>query len=186
MHQDILPATTNMKDFEYFLRSPYETGVILETHLGQIKHLTKMAKSYQKKLFFHVDLIHGLKNDEYGTQYLCQEFKPYGLISTKSSVIIEAKKNNVITVQRAFVIDSHALERSYKIIKKAEPDFVEVLPGAYSDMIPEVAAKVTVPVIAGGLIRTIEEAENALKSGAVSITTSNRKLWDHFRPFDGA
>lgn len=180
MKQKILPASTTMKDFEKFLKSSYEIGVVLESHIGQIKYLIQMAKAEKKKLFLHVDLINGLKNDEFGTQYLCQEYKPYGLISTKSGVIHQAKKNGVIAVQRIFMIDSHALERSYKIVEKAKPDYIEVLPGALPEMIPEVAERVKVPIFAGGLIRTVEEAKNALAAGAVSITTSNKEIWEFF------
>ena len=180
MKQRILPAASTMKDFEKFLHSDFKTGVILDIHLGQIKHITRMAKMADKQLIYHVDLINGLKNDEYGTQYLCQEFKPYGVISTKSGVIQEAKKHNAIAVQRIFMIDSHALERSYKTIKKSQPDYIEVLPGALPNMIREVAGIIQLPIIAGGLIRTVEEAEEALKAGSVSITSSKRELWDYF------
>ena len=180
MNQNILPAASTMKDFEKFLQSNFKTGVVLDIHLGQIKHITQMAKQADKQLFFHVDLINGLKNDEYGTQYLCQEFKPYGVISTKSAVIQEAKKHKAIAVQRIFMIDSHALERSYKMVKKVQPDYIEVLPGALPNMIKEVAAEIQLPIIAGGLIRTIEEAEDALRAGAVSITSSKRELWQYF------
>ena len=180
MKQRILPAASSMKDFEKFLQSDFKTGVILDIHLGQIKHITRMAKMADKQLIYHVDLINGLRNDEYGTQYLCQEFKPYGVISTKSAVIQEAKKHNTIAVQRIFMIDSHALERSYKTIKKSQPDYIEVLPGALPNMIREVAGIIQLPIIAGGLIRTVEEAEEALNAGSVSITSSKRELWDYF------
>lgn len=180
MNQKILPASASLKQLEKFLESPYEIGVILETHLAQIKHITQMAKKANKQLFFHVDLINGLKNDEYGTQYLCQEFKPFGIISTKSGVIQQAKKYNVISVQRMFMIDSHAMERSFKSIEKAEPDYIEVLPGAVPHMIKEVTARFNFPIFAGGLIRTAQEVEEALAAGAVSITTSKTELWEHY------
>ncbi|MGN1401268.1 MAG: glycerol-3-phosphate responsive antiterminator [Bacillus sp. (in: firmicutes)] len=180
MNQKVLPATTSMKDFEKFLESPFEKGVILETHIGQVKHYARMAKEADKKLFFHMDLINGLKNDEYGTQYLCQEFKPYGVISTKSSVIKQAKKNKVAAVQRIFMIDSHAIERSYRVIEKVEPDYIEVLPGAVPDMIREVSDRFKLPIFAGGLIRTVDEADQALEAGAISITTSKIKLWQYY------
>ena len=180
MNQTILPALASFKNFEKFLDLPFKTGVILETHLAQVKYITQMAKQADKQLFFHIDLINGLKNDEYGTQYLCQEFKPYGIISTKSSVIQQAKKYNVISVQRMFMIDSHAMERSFKSIEKAQPDYIEVLPGSVPNMIKEVVKRFDIPIIAGGLIRSIDEVEEALSAGAVSITTSKVELWNYY------
>jgi glycerol uptake operon antiterminator len=180
MHQKILPASANMKEFECFLKSSYEIGVYLDMHIAQLKNIHLLAKQYGKKMIYHVDLIHGIKNDEYATEYICQEYKPYGLISTKSSVILKAKQKGVIAVQRIFLIDSHALEKSYKLVEKTRPDFIEVLPGAMPQMIKEVKERLETPIFAGGLIRTSEEVQNALDAGANAITTSKRELWDFF------
>ncbi len=70
MKQKILPASSSMKEFEGFLESPFETGVFLETHIAQLKNIALMAKSHKKKMLFHIDLINGLKNDEYGTEFI--------------------------------------------------------------------------------------------------------------------
>ncbi|PLT33094.1 glycerol-3-phosphate responsive antiterminator [Bacillus sp. V5-8f] len=180
MKQKILPASANMKDFEAFLQSSYEIGVFLDMHMAQLKHIDRMAKEKGKKMIYHVDLIHGMKNDEYATEYICQEYKPFGLISTKSSVIQKAKQKGVIAVQRMFLIDSHALEKSYKLIEKTQPDYIEVLPGAMPAIISEVKERVNLPIFAGGLIRTPDDVNAALLAGATAITTSKRKLWDLF------
>lgn len=180
MDQKILPASANMKEFEQFLQSSYEIGVFLDMHISQLKNISMMAKNSGKKMIYHVDLIHGIKNDEYATEYICQEFKPYGLISTKSSVILKAKQKGVIAVQRIFLIDSHAIEKSYKLIEKTRPDYIEVLPGAMPWMITEIKERVKTPIFAGGLIRTPEEVHAALNAGADAITTSKKELWGLF------
>lgn len=177
MNQKILPASTNMKEFEKFLRSPYEIGVFLEMHIAQLKHISQMAKDNEKKMIYHLDMIHGIKNDDYATEYICQEYKPFGVISTKSNVILKAKQKGVIAVQRIFLLDSHALEKSYRLIEKTKPDYIEVLPGAMPWMIKEVKERLNIPVFAGGLIRTAEEVDNALNAGATAITTSKTNLW---------
>ncbi|MFT4416296.1 glycerol-3-phosphate responsive antiterminator [Fredinandcohnia humi] len=177
MDQSILPASTTMKEFEHFLKSKYEIGVFLEMHVAQLKHINMMAVEHGKKMIYHVDMIHGIKNDEYATEYICQEYKPYGLISTKSSVILKARQKGVVAIQRIFLIDTHALEKSYKLIEKNKPDYIEVLPGAMPWMIKEVKERLNTPVLAGGLIRTKEDVQNALSAGASAITTSKRDLW---------
>lgn len=180
MNQKILPASANMKELERFLKSSYNIGVFLDMHIAQLKNINELARLHGKKMIYHVDLIHGIKNDEYATEYICQEFKPYGLISTKSSVILKAKQKGVVAVQRIFMLDSHALEKSYRLVEKTQPDYIEVLPGAMTWMIQEVKERLATPVFAGGLIRTPEEVEKALESGAEAITTSKRELWDMF------
>lgn len=177
MNQEILPASSSMKEFELFLKSPYEVGVFLDIHIAQLKNVDRMAKNHGKKMIYHLDLINGIKSDDFATEYICQEYRPYGLISTKKSVILKAKQKGVIAIQRVFLIDSHALEKSYKLIEKTKPDYIEVLPGAMPWMIKEVKERLNTPIFAGGLIRTAEEVENALKAGATAITTSKTDLW---------
>lgn len=180
MDQRILPASSNMKEFERFLTSSYVIGVYLEMHISQLKHVSQMAKEHGKKMIYHVDMIQGIRNDEYATEYICQEFKPYGLISTKSSVISKAKQKGVLAIQRIFLIDSHALEKSYKLVSKTKPDYIEVLPGAMPWMIDEVKERTRIPVFAGGLIRSEKEVNAALSAGADAITTSKTELWEVF------
>ena len=177
MDQRILPASTTMKEFESFLESKYEIGIFTEIHIAQLKNINRLAREYGKKMIYHVDMVQGIKSDEYATEYICQEFHPYGLISTKSSVIQKAKQKGVFAIQRMFLIDTHALEKSYKLIAKNKPDYIEVLPGAMPWMIKEVKEKLNIPVLAGGLIRTKEDVHRALEAGATAITTSKRELW---------
>lgn len=182
MNQKILPACSSMRDFEAFLKSPYEIGVILEIHMTQMKNIGKMAEENGKKIIYHVDMIHGIKSDNYSTEFICQEYKPYALISTKSNVVMKAKQKGVLSIQRIFLIDSHALQKSYQLLLKTKPDYIEVLPGAMPSIITEVKQKVKIPLIAGGLIRTSEDTEKALAAGAVAVTTSKRELWTQFQP----
>lgn len=178
--QKILPASTSLKDFEKFLASNYEIGIFLDVHIAQLKNIAALAKQHDKKMIYHVDLIQGLKNDEYGTEFICQEYKPLGLISTKSGVILKAKQKGVLAIQRMFLLDSFALEKTYNIIQRTKPDYVEVLPGLMPSMIKEVKDRTQAKIIAGGLIRTIEETQNILNAGAEAITTSKKDIWDYY------
>ncbi|HAQ07343.1 MAG TPA: glycerol-3-phosphate responsive antiterminator GlpP [Bacillus bacterium] len=181
MGQKILPASSNLKDFERFLKSPYEIGVFLEMHIAQLKHVNAMAEVHGKKMLYHMDMIHGIKSDDYSTEFICQEYRPYGLISTKSNVILKAKQKGIIAVQRIFLLDSHALEKSYKLLEKTQPDYIEVLPGIMPELITEVNERCKIPLFAGGFIRSVEDVENALKAGAVAVTTSKKEIWNHFK-----
>ena len=169
-----------MKDFERFLKSPYEIGVFLEMHIAQLKHVSSMAEAHGKKMLYHMDMIHGIKSDDYSTEFICQEYKPFGLISTKTSVILKAKQKGVIAVQRVFLLDSHALEKSYKLLGKTQPNYNEVLPGVVPKLITEVKDRLGITLFAGGFIRSIEDVENALAAGAKAVTTSKEEIWKHF------
>lgn len=177
--QEIIPAMQKMEDLEKLMVSNYTYIIVLEVHVSRLKPIFQMAQAHNKKLILHMDLVHGLKSDEYATEFVCQELKPFGIISTKSSVILKAKQKGVTAIQRMFLIDSYALEKSYKLIEKTKPDFIEVLPGAIPQMITEVKTQLKIPIFAGGLIRTMEEVQNALNAGAEAVTTSRKELWNN-------
>ncbi|MGY3715916.1 glycerol-3-phosphate responsive antiterminator [Sutcliffiella cohnii] len=180
--QQLLPAIRSMKSFEKVLDMPYTYCVLLDLHISMLKNVLQHAVKKEKKMFVHVDLIQGLSHDEAGTEYLCQELKPYGIISTKSSVIEKAKQKGVVAIQRAFIIDSNAMKKSVHLVKRTNPDFIELLPGVIPKVIKEVYEQTGKPIIAGGLIDSKMEVDQALQSGATAVTTSNPELWKLFLP----
>ncbi|WP_191562550.1 glycerol-3-phosphate responsive antiterminator [Metabacillus idriensis] len=179
--QQILPAIRNMKQLERFLESPYEYGVLLDTHLGQVRNIVRLASASNKKILIHIDLIQGLKHDEYAAEFICQEVKPAGLISTRSSVITKAKQRGIYAIQRLFLLDSSALEKSLELIARNKPDYIEVLPGLVPSLIEEVKRKTGIPILAGGFVKTSEEVHKALKAGATAVTSSEISLWKNYQ-----
>lgn len=182
-NQPILPTIRNMKQFDEFLNSSFSYGVILDIHLGQLKGVIKEAQKHGKNMMVHVDLIQGIKHDEYGAEFICQDIKPAGIISTRSNVIAKAKQKKIYAIQRLFLLDTSAMEKSMEFIGKHKPDFIEVLPGIVPSLIQEIKEKTGIPIFAGGFIRTEEDVEQALKAGAVAVTTSNTKLWKKYENF---
>jgi glycerol uptake operon antiterminator len=179
-HQLILPAVRRMKDLEKLMDLAYEYIILLDTHLGQIRPVADMAAAHRKKLILHADLIEGLKNDEYAAEYLCQQIRPAGLISTRAGVIAKTKQNGLLAIQRLFLLDTNAVEKSYALIERTQPDYIEVMPGVIPHMITEVHERTRIPVFAGGLIRSVEDVERAIEAGAAAVTTSRTELWRHF------
>ena len=180
MHElkGVLTVLRNMKEFERLLKSDHEYIIFLEIRLAQLKQLVQVAKKAKKKVILHVDLIQGLKTDSYGFEYLVREVKPDGIVSTRSNVIALAKKNNLMTIQRLFLLDSQALEHNINLINQVKPDYIEILPGIIPSVIKEVFDKTGIPVIAGGLIRTKEDILLAYDGGAKAISTSQPELWE--------
>ena len=155
----------------------HEYIVLLETHIAQLHTLVGLAQRHGKKVLLHADLVRGLKHDEYGAQFLCQVIKPAGIISTHSSVIATAKKHALISIQRVFLLDSHSMETSFRVVGASRPDFIEVLPGIMPSIIKEVAQRTEVPIIAGGFIQSEEDLRLILECGACAVSTSTEKLW---------
>jgi glycerol uptake operon antiterminator len=173
----VLPAIRNYKEFDKVLESNHSHIIFLETRISQLSNLVKYARKRNKKVLVHTDLIQGLRADEFGMEYLLHEVKVDGIISTRGNVISIAKKNNILAIQRLFVLDSQALDHNIKIINNVKPDYIEVLPGIVPTVIKEVNDRTGLPIIAGGLIRTNEDIQNAYNGGAVAVTTSRSGLW---------
>lgn len=178
--QRILPAARSLKQFEQLLKSPFEYIVLLEVHVGNLKTLKVEAEKYDKKVIIHADLIQGLKTDNYAADFLCNDIKPAGIISTRSNMILKAKAKGIIAIQRMFLLDTIALEKSYSLIEKTRPDFIEMLPGVIPELINEVYERTGIPIINGGLIRTRKHVQDAFDAGAVAVTTSDHELWESF------
>lgn len=180
-NQQIIPAAKTISQADKAFASPFEYIVLLEIHLSQLMPIKREAVRQGKKLIIHADLVHGLKTDNFAADFLCNEIKPDGIISTRSNMILKAKQNGIIAIQRVFLIDTIALEKSYSLIEKTAPDYIELLPGVIPSMIDEVYKRTNIPVITGGLIRTKDEVREAISSGAVAVTTSNRELWESLK-----
>lgn len=174
----VLPAIRQMKDFDRALKSKHEVIILLETRLSQLRSMVSYVKRENKKVLVHFDLIQGLKADEYGMEFLIREVKPDGILSTRGNVITLARKNNLLAIQRMFLLDSLALDHNIKVIERSQPDCVEVLPGLMPSIVEQIKQETGLPVIAGGLIKQRDQVTAAMEAGAVAVSTSNIDLWD--------
>ncbi|MBM7837434.1 glycerol uptake operon antiterminator [Alkalihalobacillus xiaoxiensis] len=175
--QKILPAIKSMKDFEKIVEGEHTFIVILDMHLSKLASLKKLAREAGKKLIIHADLIQGLKSDRAAAEFLCQVIKPAGLISTRAEVLRVAKKNNVLAIQRVFLLDTLAIETSFQQAKTIKPDIIEMLPGILPQWIERVQKETGIDVVAGGLIESEEDVQRAIQAGASAVTSSNQHLW---------
>ena len=124
INQRIVPAVTNMKDFEKFLESRLEYCVLMNLHISLMEQMLPMAKKKGKKVLVHLELIHGLSSDEYGCEYACQRLRVDGVISTKGKVVETAKKNKKLAVLRLFLIDTKSLEKGLNLCSTVQPDYM--------------------------------------------------------------
>ena len=177
----LIPAARTIKQFEQVVKSHFEYIVLLEVHISHLRSLKQEADRFGKKLIIHADLVHGLKTDNFAADYLCNDICPAGIISTRSNIIVKAKSRGIMAIQRVFLIDTIALEKSYSLIEQTAPDYIELLPGIIPEMIAEVYERTGIPVITGGLIRSNEQITLAIEAGAVAVTTSNKELWKRFQ-----
>jgi glycerol uptake operon antiterminator len=177
-NQKIIPAVSNYKQLKQFIESTLTYCVLLDFQLAELDTVVKDLKQHNKKILVHIDLIKGLAPNEFGAIYLIQQLKIDGIISTKNSAVITAKKRHVIAIQRIFLKDSLSLDKSLQVVQKVQPDYLEILPAISTPILPYVIKTTKLKVICGGLIQSHNEINACLNNGAIGVTTSNPILWN--------
>ena len=160
----VIPAVDGIRNYKAFLESGLPACVLMNVHLSLLDSVFRGAAERDKKIILHIDRINGLSDDEYGAEYVSQKYGPAGAISIKPAVISTLKRKHVTAIQRVFLIDSFALSRSAEAVRRAAPDFVEVMPGPLPDLVPVLKEALGGELIAGGLIPDLTYAKRLLES----------------------
>ncbi|NMP22253.1 glycerol-3-phosphate responsive antiterminator [Sulfobacillus sp. DSM 109850] len=129
------------------------------------------------RVFVHVDMMRGITTDLEGLRFLTEFVDPDGIISTHSPAIIHAKRIGLVAIQRIFLLDSQSVDTGIQQAQSTRPDAVEVLPGILPRVTARVVREAHCPVIAGGLVTTIQEVEVMKRAGVRGLSTSAQSLW---------
>ncbi len=173
----IVGAVKSNEDLKEVLKSPVQIIFVLYGNILNISSITKEIENSKKIPFVHLDLIEGLSNRDIAIEYIKENTCAKGIISTKPSLIKKAKELGFISVQRLFILDSLALSNSLNQIRETKADFIEILPGIMPKVIKTLSENKNTKIIAGGLVSEKSEVTSILSSGAVAVSTSNRKIW---------
>ncbi|HDP36577.1 MAG TPA: glycerol-3-phosphate responsive antiterminator [Candidatus Atribacteria bacterium] len=174
----IIASIRNDTDFEYALNSKVAALFILYGDIFNLPQIMKECKKYNKLVFLHMDLVKGIGRDREGVIYLAKKELCNGILTTKSNLIEVAKKEGLIAIQRLFLLDSAALKTGEQLLKRNQPDAVEILPGiAAPYFIEHIYKELLCPVIAGGLISGKSEIEELFQKGVLAVSTSKKELW---------
>ncbi len=177
---DECPIIAAIKDYDGLKRCLESESKIIFVLFGDILTITDIVRTIKESgriAIIHIDLIGGLSSKEIAIDFIKNNTKADGIISTRQALIKHAKELGLFTVFRFFVIDSMAFEHIKKQSETVKPDFIEILPGVMPKVIKRISSMANVPVIAGGLISDKEDVISALSAGAVSISSTNPEVW---------
>jgi len=149
----------------------------LNPNILTIKDNLNTAHKANKKFFIHIDLAEGIGKDRSGIEYV-KKLGVDGIISTRTGIIKSARELGIFTVQRFFIVDSHSIETTIESIKTSKPQMIEIMPGSVLKVISRLREVLEIPIIAGGLIETEEEAISIIQSGASAVSTGKSYLWN--------
>ena len=173
----IIAAINNPNKLDEALDSPCENIFLLTGNIFNLKEIAYRVKSKDKGLYIYIDLIDGFSKDTWGLEYIIKNIFPDGIITTKSNLVKLSKDLGSFTIQRLFIPDSLSLENGIKSIKSTRPHAIEILPGIMPKIIRKIDIETRIPIIASGLIMNKGDVIQSLNSGAIAISTSNRKVW---------
>lgn len=151
---------------------------ILYGDICSIGQIVEQVKTAGKVAVVHVDLVSGLSGKEIAVDFIRNNTRADGIISTKPALIKRGKELKLFTTLRIFILDSMAFENIQKQMSVARPDMLEILPGLMPKIITRVSRTAKVPVIAGGLISEKEDVMAALAAGAISVSSTNPRVWE--------
>lgn len=174
----VIAAVQNEVDLEIAIKSQVTTIFLLCADIFNAKSLVDRIKNADKSALIHIDFLQGIGKDAKAIDYIIQVIKPDGVISTKSSHIKIAKEKGMFTIQRFFLIDNKSFEMTTKSVKSIQPNMIEIMPGVMPGIIKRITSKISIPVIAGGLISSKQDIMEALKAGAVGASTGKKELWE--------
>ena len=175
LNEPVIAAVKTDESLTAALASPCSAVFLLASTLLTVDGLVHDAG---KLAVVHIDLVDGLSSREIAVDSLNALCHPDGIISTRPTLIRRARHRGLLTVQRAFILDSLSLTSLSGQLEQGKPDFVEILPGIMPRVIAEISARTQVPVIAGGLLRDKADVMAAMRAGAAAVSTSAPSLWD--------
>lgn len=173
----IIAAVKNLDNLAEALESDCEIIFLLCGNIFNLEDIVSRVREKNKLIFIHVDLIDGFSRDATALRYISEKMKPDGIISTKNNQLKAAKELGLLTVQRLFIIDSLSIDTTVKTSQTIKPDAVEIMPGIMPNITKKLSASLEVPVIAGGLVSEEEHVVNAVKNGALGVSTTCKELW---------
>lgn len=172
-------ATVEPHNIEDALDSSASLILLINASIGDILDEKLKEINKIKPILIHTDLVKGISREKEGIEFVCKHMSPFGIVSTKSNVIRAAKRHNVLTVQRIFLIDTSSLSIAISNIKQNDPDVVEVMPGIATSIIGKIKESIDKPIIVGGLISQEDQIDKAIEEGVDGISLSNNKLWNY-------
>ena len=145
-------------------------GLALEPLIDRIHRAGKLAA-------VHLDLVDGLRADRAAVRWLARAGVD-AVISSRGQLMQAVQREGMVAIHRLLLVRHSLLESGFAAVSRSGADIVEVLPGAILPDVRSLLPALRVPLLAGGFIRTEEQARAALAAGAAAVTTSTQHLWN--------
>jgi glycerol uptake operon antiterminator len=169
-------AITSDAHLEAAVASSVSTLFILRGDGLELRPVVRRIHAAGKFVAVHLDLIDGLRPDRTAIAWLARAGVD-ALISSHGQLMAAVRRENMVGIHRLLLTRRGLLDSGLSAVTRSGADIVEVLPGVILPDLRALLPRLTVPLLAGGFIRTEMEARAVLAAGAVGVTTSTESLW---------
>lgn len=174
----IIPAVRKLELLDEALQAHGTVVYFLSGDPEVCEDLMQRTIAAGKLPIVNLDLFNGFSRDKHAVNYLAR-CGARGIISTHLDPLRHARSIGLYAVQRTFLLDSGAMETITNQLRHTPVDALEVLPAAVApkllDRVRSIAPEI--PVVGGGLIRTMKEVEALLGEGLTGVSISDPQLW---------
>ena len=174
----VIAAVKDEEGLDKSLRTDCRIIFILYGNICSLTTIVETIKSRDKLAIVHADLVQGLSAKTEAIDYIKNNTKADGILSTKGNLVKHATDIGLIGILRNFIIDSIAMENVNKQVELAHPDMIEIMPGIMPEIIEKLKNEIKLPLIAGGLISDKKDVIAALSAGADAVSTTKEELWN--------
>lgn len=174
------PVIAAIKDGEGLKRcldSECQVVFILYGDVCSIAGIVDTIKNSGKLAIVHADLVQGLASKEIAIDFLHENTRADGIISTKLKLVRRAMELGLYGIFRTFIVDTLAVDNMKDVLQNFRPDMLEILPGIMPKIIRTLRETTDIPLIAGGLISEKKEILELFSAGADAISTTKQELW---------
>lgn len=174
----VIAAVKDEEGLDKSLRTDCRIIFILYGNICSLTTIVERIKNRDKLAIVHVDLVQGLSAKTEAIDYIKNNTKADGILSTKGNLVKHAADIGLIGILRNFIIDSMAMENVKKQVELAHPDMIEIMPGIMPEIIEKLKNEIKLPLIAGGLISDKKDVIAALSASADAVSTTKEELWN--------
>ncbi|MGF6769935.1 glycerol uptake operon antiterminator [Paraburkholderia sp. GAS199] len=173
----VIATLYGVEQIDTFLESAAEVSIVANVELRKLHPVVATLTKAGKYVIVNIDSCDGLSQDKGGVEYLA-DIGVTSLVSTRVATIQRGNRAGLVTMQKVFVTDRSTWPRSMKALEQSDPNLVQLMPAPMLSHLSKQDRKALPPIVASGFVCNKGDVFEALKNGAVAVSTSDSELWN--------
>jgi glycerol uptake operon antiterminator len=172
----VIATLYGAEQMDAFLASGAEVAIVANIELRKLRMVISTITKADRLAIVNIDSCDGISQEKGGIDYLA-DLGATSLLSTRMATIQRANRAGLLTMLKVFVTDRSTWPRSVKAIEQSDPNLVQIMPAPMLAHISAAEKKVMPPIVASGFVCSQEQVQQALRAGAIAVSSSDAGLW---------